>query len=60
MYECEVCDMANKKADAMVPIYGNLIVKGQKVISEVPEVIREDVSQWLIDNGHEELADEEL
>lgn len=52
--------MANKKADAMVPIYGNLIVKGQKVISEVPEVIREDVSQWLIDNGHEELADEEL
>lgn len=49
-----------KKSDAMVPIYGNLIVKGSKTISEVPEIIREDVSQWLIDNGHEELADETL
>lgn len=52
--------MAKKKSDVMVPIYGNLIVKGQKVIAEVPEIIREDVSQWLIDNGHPELADEEL
>lgn len=44
----------------MVPIYGNLIVKGKKTIDEVPDIIKGDVKQWLIDNGHEELADEEL
>lgn len=48
------------KADAMVPIYGNLIIKGEKVITEVPPSIREDVGQWLISNGYPELADEDL
>lgn len=52
--------MAVKKSDAMVPVYGNLILKGQKDITEVPGVIREEVSQWLIDNGHPELADEDV
>lgn len=52
--------MVNKKVDVMVPVYGNLIIKGQKVISEVPGTIREDVSQWLIDNGHEELTSEDV
>lgn len=50
----------DKKDNAMVPVYGNLIIKGQKVIGDVPGIIREDVSQWLVDNGHEELTDEEL
>ena len=52
--------MVKKKVDAMVPIYGNLIVKGRKVIMDVPDVIKEDVSQWLVDNGHSELAEENV
>lgn len=52
--------MVNKKVDAIVPIYGNLIIKGQKFISDVPEINRDEVSKWLIDNGYEELADEDL
>lgn len=50
----------DKKDNAMVPVYGNLIIKGNKTIGEVPDVIREDVSQWLVDAGYAELADEEL
>ena len=44
----------------MVHIYGNLIIKGEKFLKDVPDNIREDVGQWLSDNGHPELADEEL
>lgn len=52
--------MANeKKISAMAPIYGSLIVKGERVFSEVPAAIREDVRKWLVDNGHEELAVDE-
>lgn len=47
-----------KKMSAMAPIYGSLIIKGEKVLSNVPKTIKEDVRQWLVDNGHEELADE--
>lgn len=54
--------MEEKKTNPIVPIYGSLIVKGKKVITEVPEEngVREEVAQWLVDNGHSELADEEL
>lgn len=52
--------MVNKKSDAMVSVYGNLIIKGQKVISEVPDVIREDVKQYLIDLDFPELATENV
>lgn len=57
--------MANKtdkkKIDKqMVPIYGNLIVKGQKNIIDVPINIREDVYQWLINNGYSKLIDKDL
>lgn len=48
-----------KKMSAMAPIYGSLIVKGEKALSDVPAVVREDVSKWLKDNGHEELTVEE-
>lgn len=52
--------VAKTKDNAMVPVYGSLIIKGQKTLSDVPEIIREDVGQWLIENGHPELADEDL
>lgn len=45
---------------AMVPIYGNLIVKGKKRIYDVPADIRDAVSDWLIEKGHPELSDEIL
>ena len=48
-----------KKMSAMAQIYGSLIVKGEKTLSEVPAQVKEDVSTWLKDNGHEELAVEE-
>lgn len=50
-----------KKVSAMVPIYGNLIIKGEstgKTISDVPATIRKDVKAWLVDNGYEELTEE--
>lgn len=32
-----------KKMSAMAPIYGNLIVKGEKTLSIVPATVKEDV-----------------
>ena len=40
------------KSSAMVPIYGNLIIKGLKTIDDVPEALRDDVRQWLADRGY--------
>lgn len=48
-----------KRMNAMAPIYGNLIVKGERAFSEVPATVKEDVRKWLVDNGHEELAADE-
>lgn len=45
-----------KKMSAMAPIYGSLIVKGEKTLSEVPSQVKEDVSQWLEENGYGDLA----
>lgn len=41
----------------MANIYATLIIKGKKSISEVPEKIRDEVRQVLIDEGHPELAE---
>lgn len=43
----------------MVEVYANLIIKGRKAITEVPEKIRADVKQALIGEGFPELAQEE-
>lgn len=48
-----------KKMSAMAPIYGGLIVKGKKTLSDVPPAVKEDVGKWLADNGYGELAAEE-
>lgn len=38
---------------AMVPVYGSLIIKGSKKITEVPSKLRDEVMAWLVDNGYE-------
>lgn len=40
----------------MAAVYADLIIKGKKQIDEVPEQIREEVRQILIDRGYPELA----
>lgn len=44
-------------AIAMADVYANLIIKGKKMIEEVPEKIRDEVKQILTDRGHAELAE---
>lgn len=41
----------------MAAVYADLIIKGKKTIDEVPEKIRDEVKQILIDRGYPELAD---
>lgn len=43
----------------MAAIYANLIIKGQKQIDEVPDKIRNEVKQLLIDQGYPELTEGE-
>lgn len=38
-----------KEIDIMAVIYATLIVKGRKTIDQVPEILREQVRQILID-----------
>jgi len=40
----------------VVGVYAALIIKGKRTIEEVPEKIREQVRQELIDRGYPELA----
>lgn len=46
-----------KEVSIMAVIYATLIVKGKKTIAEVPEIIREQVKQILIDLEVPELAE---
>lgn len=41
----------------MAAVYANLIIKGKKTIDEVPEKIREQVKEVLIDLDCGELAE---
>lgn len=43
----------------MAAVYANLIIKGKKTLDEVPEKIRSEVKQLLIDQGYSELAEGE-
>lgn len=45
-----------KDVDIMAIIYATLIIKGKKTFAEVPERIKEQVRQVLIDLECEELA----
>ena len=46
-----------KEAEVMAVIYATLIVKGKKTIAQVPDTIREQVKQILIDLEVPELAE---
>ena len=41
----------------MVEVYANLIIKGKKTISEVPEKLIDDVKAVLSEKGFPELAE---
>lgn len=41
----------------MAKVYASLIIKGMKTINDVPENIRGEVKQILIDSGYPELAE---
>ena len=41
----------------MARVYAELIVKGRKTFEEVPDRIKEDVRQVLIEMGYGELAE---
>lgn len=46
-----------KEVETMAVIYATLIVKGKKSIADVPEKIREQVKEILIDLDLPELAE---
>jgi hypothetical protein len=41
----------------MATVYADLIIKGKKTINEVPEKIRDEVRNILIDKGYPDLAE---
>jgi hypothetical protein len=43
----------------MAEVYADLIIKGRKTIDEVPDKIKDDVKQILIDMGYPELTEGE-
>ena len=48
--------LLRKDVNEMAVIYATLIVKGRKTFSQVPDLIKEQVRQILIDLECEELA----
>jgi uncharacterized protein with GYD domain len=44
----------------MATVYANMIIKGKKTINEVPERIKSEVKQLLIDMGYPELTESEV
>ena len=48
----------HKEVNKMAVIYVALIIKGKRTFSSVPEIIKEQVRQLLIDLELEELIDE--
>ena len=41
----------------MAKVYATLIIKGKKNFADVPERIKEQVRQILVDLGHEDLVE---
>lgn len=50
--------LLRKEVEVMAVIYATLIIKGRKVITEVPELIRGQVKEILVDMDLPELAEE--
>ncbi len=54
-----ICKLVlRKEADLMVAIYVALIIKGKKTFAQVPDRLKEQVKQMLIDLDLEDLATE--
>ena len=49
--------LCRREVEDMAVVYATLIIKGKKVIGDVPEKIREQVKQVLIDLDCPELAE---
>lgn len=49
--------ICGKEVEVMAVIYATLIVKGKKTIAQVPDTIKEQVKQILIDLEVPELAE---
>ena len=41
----------------MATVYADLIIKGKKTINDVPNKLKDEVRQILIDRGHTELTE---
>lgn len=50
--------MLIKEVNTMAVVYATLVIKGKRVIAEVPEKIREQVKEILVDMDLPELAGE--
>ena len=50
--------MLRKEVEEMAVVYATLIIKGKKTFAQVPEKIREQVRQVLVDLECPELAEE--
>ena len=50
--------LLRKEVDTMAVIYATLIVKGRKTFSQVPDKIKDQVRQVLVDLECEELITE--
>lgn len=50
--------MLRKEVNTMAVVYATLVIKGKRVIDEVPEKIREQVKEILVDMDLPELAGE--
>ena len=46
-----------KDVKDMAVVYATLIIKGKKTFADVPERIKEQVRQILVDLGHEDLVE---
>lgn len=57
LYQLIIKILCRKEGVTMAVIYATLIIKGKKTINDVPEVIREQVKQILIDLDLPELAE---
>ena len=50
--------LLRKEVDTMAVIYATLIVKGRKTFRQVPDKIKDQVRQVLVDLEYEELITE--
>jgi len=49
--------LLKKEVNVMAVVYATLIIKGKKVIQEVPSLIRDQVKEILVDMDLPELAE---